>query len=956
MKRITKDHIERTKLFGDVSWKAFYLYDILAFLEAVYPDTEEFTTMKNKLQVECPQICNSYVYPLVPEEPETLTLNDFDIDCIPLSNRYTPLPNFIDTEDAYDSYNIVEVEDCQENIGDQFKYVGGEDYFFNQWYNTAAPDCTTEVHGLKGFSLSEVTGYNLVETSPKYKYVKKTLVEGYRPNTVFYVNVPTENLTNVQINALKVQINAWFNSLNVLGKHLVSNIIRNDEIPGQTSVPTRTNNLVSQVQGVIYEDSFVTAPIIAALRHSYSIDEAEVYPNMDALKDFAKEYSYVCINLNIDNITPYAASYDADTYLPQAISDYTLTIDFINDLDSVQVHTAYINTPNSDYLSLVQAMSFMEVEKLTSSEINGFLGTDKVAHIGTNYNAYTDSLMTKEPYKAYPKLKDFNYTVDYGIYLGTVASLLDFDFIGLLSPLEADASYYIEDVKEYEYDIIPEEVSCTFKTRILRGDAISNLATITVNYCAECTEPDCYGARVQYKYLTDGENWNLDPDYMQIESQISYIKITYISEGFGVYKYNEEPIQEGDVFSIDEIQDIVFIPYALDDSDGVKIIHYDVSVDGITYCHPQHEVHVHIQEVQEFLALSVELNDVVLTQCGNMVHYDLTGADYNLEYQGNINNLTYRWMLGGTQVNTDINTIDYTFTQNGSYTLIVEDNFGTVATDTMNISIDHFDSLVLDDYVDVILPQGTTTYTVTQDVLISNPDSIGFSVLWTNVSGGTSDIINGTTITPTFNNLTLNFVYLFEIAYTDTCLRQQTKILRIVTEAEPVNLPPIANAGADVTQHTTTYNVSASAIDPEGLPMTYSWVQVGGPVLTSILSTNQLNPTITGLTVLGTYTYELTVTDSEGQTSTDMFNIVIEEKPREAGLITPQPVKRVGEEVVPLSMLNIFIDSNNTPISIGDIIYQADNTTLQGSGNFGIIYNGVIYYVVITNGTVTNFM
>jgi subtilisin family serine protease len=95
-----------------------------------------------------------------------------------------------------------------------------------------------------------------------------------------------------------------------------------------------------------------------------------------------------------------------------------------------------------------------------------------------------------------------------------------------------------------------------------------------------------------------------------------------------------------------------------------------------------------------------------------------------------------------------------------------------------------------------------------------------------------------------------------------------------VTTGGGGNRAPIANAGPDagvVVGAAVTLNGSASS-DPDGTPLTFAWAQTGGPTVT--LST----PTaaIAGFTptVIGTYTFALTVSDGT-LTSTDSVVITV---------------------------------------------------------------------------------
>ncbi len=87
----------------------------------------------------------------------------------------------------------------------------------------------------------------------------------------------------------------------------------------------------------------------------------------------------------------------------------------------------------------------------------------------------------------------------------------------------------------------------------------------------------------------------------------------------------------------------------------------------------------------------------------------------------------------------------------------------------------------------------------------------------------------------------------------------------------PTSAAPVANAGPDqsLTLPTSTTTLAGAGTVASGRSLTaYAWSQVGtGPAAVSFSSKTVANPTLSGLTVAGTYTFALVVTDNTGASS-----------------------------------------------------------------------------------------
>ncbi len=104
-----------------------------------------------------------------------------------------------------------------------------------------------------------------------------------------------------------------------------------------------------------------------------------------------------------------------------------------------------------------------------------------------------------------------------------------------------------------------------------------------------------------------------------------------------------------------------------------------------------------------------------------------------------------------------------------------------------------------------------------------------------------------------------------------------------ITMSSPNNTPqpPVANAGIDrtITLPKDSVHLNGTlSYDPDGSVSKYKWNKLAGPSSFTLSNDSIANPVVTGL-VLGTYDFELTVTDNSNLTAVDVVRVTVTNAP-----------------------------------------------------------------------------
>jgi len=235
-----------------------------------------------------------------------------------------------------------------------------------------------------------------------------------------------------------------------------------------------------------------------------------------------------------------------------------------------------------------------------------------------------------------------------------------------------------------------------------------------------------------------------------------------------------------------------------------------------------------------------------------------------------------------------------------TFELTVTDDVGSQGTDTVDVIINSFN---LPPTANAGPDQSVTELTpVNLDGTgSSDPDGAIAAFAWTQTAGPGVTLINGNTAVPTFTapDVTSTEVLTFELTVTDNNPlnpKQDTDTVDITVD--PPNAAPVANAGPDqaVNEQSTVNLDGTGSTDSDGTIASYAWAQTAGTVVT-LTGGSTATPSFTAPSVDAageTLTFELTVTDDDGDTNTDTVSIQVDNDPT----LTAPPTAVAGADQV----------------------------------------------------------
>ncbi len=271
------------------------------------------------------------------------------------------------------------------------------------------------------------------------------------------------------------------------------------------------------------------------------------------------------------------------------------------------------------------------------------------------------------------------------------------------------------------------------------------------------------------------------------------------------------------------------------------------------------------------------------------------------------------------------------------FELEVTDNDGGTATDIVTVTVNGAPNQAPNadagSNATITLPTSTVTFSGSG----TDADGTIASYEWTKVTGPSQfTIANPNSPSTAVNNL-VEGVYYFMLKVTDNGGRSGYDFIKVTVNPAPPNVAPVANAGNNVTITLPANSVSlvGTGTDTDGSITNYNWTKIAGPGQYTIVSPTTGNTAVNNL-VQGTYQFQLTVTDNNGATGTDVVTVTVNDAPPPANIL---PVADAGSNVsitLPVSTVTL----SGSGIDVDGTIASYAWTKLTGPASSTIVTPG----------------
>ncbi|GFO01867.1 dyslexia-associated protein kiaa0319-like protein, partial [Plakobranchus ocellatus] len=168
--------------------------------------------------------------------------------------------------------------------------------------------------------------------------------------------------------------------------------------------------------------------------------------------------------------------------------------------------------------------------------------------------------------------------------------------------------------------------------------------------------------------------------------------------------------------------------------------------------------------------------------------------------------------------------------------------------------------------------------------------------------------------------------YKFTLKVTDSSGQTDTADVRVFVKPQ-TNKPPVASTAGQVhlflPQESLTLD-GTNSTDEQG-KLTYLWVQSGGPTTLTLTNGDKAVAIATGTITEGEYEFQLTVTDSSGQHSSDKLTVTLKKDVK-----LPPKANAGGNKVVelPVSLVTLDGSKSSDDHGISKYLWERDSKSL----------------------------
>jgi 5-hydroxyisourate hydrolase-like protein (transthyretin family) len=220
-------------------------------------------------------------------------------------------------------------------------------------------------------------------------------------------------------------------------------------------------------------------------------------------------------------------------------------------------------------------------------------------------------------------------------------------------------------------------------------------------------------------------------------------------------------------------------------------------------------------------------------------------------------------------------TVSNLVTGQYTYELTVTDNIGATAKSRVKITVSNsgIQPPVANAGADQTITLPLNSVIINGGGSSASSGSI-VSYTWSEKSGPSAVSLTNSAQNTLSNLQAGNYVFLLTV--TDQNGATGTDSVHITVQPA-LNKAPVANAGtgANITLPANSVNLDGSkSVDPDGTISKYSWTRIAGPNTPVSTGSNTALLSLSGL-VAGTYTYQLTVTDNSGASSSSQVKVIV---------------------------------------------------------------------------------